>query len=122
MQIDRPGGFENPVNLNNSQGHIHQIGEHRASRQAAVQRIDEINQRGITHILQFVKGRLRRFVRMKPVGLEKHIVVKVRIKRRIEINDIHRCVGNLLPHYRKIVAIEKAVIHSLSRYLPLKRR
>jgi len=75
-----------------------------------------------------IKGALSRLVPMPGVlkrldlrggllpvwGLEQHVVIRIRVERRVQLNEVNALGRDALPKHREVVAIKELVRHSPS--------
>ena len=129
VQIQAAGRFQYPAQLHQARRHHHQVGHHivaaypppqvrhhlldqRRHPQAADDFLLESPLR-LLRPLPSVAERLelRRGILPRPV-LKQDIVVGPGVKGRVQINQVHRFVGQVIPQQRQIVAIVKSVGHN----------
>ena len=128
VQVQAAGGFQDAAQLDQPRGHHHQISQHIAAAQKLAKGGHHIlDRRGGVRVQQdfLLKGAFR-FLRPVPsivkgadlgrgvlAGLfpEQDIVRGVGVKGRVEIDQVHRLVGKMFPHYLQVVAVVEGVGH-----------
>ena len=123
VQVDAAVGLQHPVQFCQARRHHGQVSHHVALPQEAAQRLHQVRQprRAAGHNVV-----VRRFGLRPPppsvaeggnlsLGMptavlpKQHVVVGVGVERRVQVNQVHAFVGNLLPEDRQIVAKVKLV-------------
>ncbi len=123
VQIKRPRGLQHAVQLQKPHGHHREICHHVVFLQKRPHRPQHFRRVGIARLHHLVKSLLGRLVSVPAIAkgfdlrlalvpvrrLEKHIIIRVGIERRIEIDEIDALVFDVLAQNGKVVAIKKRV-------------
>ena len=131
MEIEASGRFEDAMQFDQTRRHHRQIRHHRRGPQKAVQGLHHVHNGGVrTCVNKIVKGlggvgpipgvgegvKLR-LARLAGGLAEQHIVIRVGIERRVEINQINAGVGKNLPFAQPIqIVAEKEAVHADADY------
>src|SRR5438445_12174565 len=111
MQVKAAGRFENALKLNEAWSHHREIGHHRGMFQETVERFHQRRDRDVRTVVDELMISLRRVGPAPRVGesvelrlaylsarlAKENVVIGVRIKRWIEINQIDTLIGKLFP-------------------------
>ena len=128
-EVERAGGFENAVELEQAVGHHSEIGHHVVLAEETAERLHHLGDGGVGRVHQFVELALgllapmpRVFKRddlrlaLVPLGrFEEEIVVALGIKRRVEIDEVNGFGRDVVTQDVQVVAIVKGV-HGLVMY------
>lgn len=127
--LQRAGGFEDAVKLEQAVGHHSEVGHHDFLAEKFSERQHHLGSFGVLAVNDFVELALglfapmprifkRRDLRLALVALgrfEEEIVVALGVERRIEVDEVNGFGRKVLAHHLKVVA-EVELVHAKEFY------
>ena len=124
VEVERAGGFEDAVKLEQAVGHHGEVGHHVVLAEETAERLHHLGDVGVGRVDQFVELALglftpmprvfkRRDLRLALVSLgrfEEEIVVALGIERWVEVDEVNGFIFDVLAEHQQIVA-EVELVH-----------
>ena len=126
VQVDAPGRLHDPAEFNQAHRHHHQVRKHVVFAKNLAHRLDQVGELRMAaahHLfvsnLRFLEGPvpgifkchdLRRRLLAGLLLFEEDVVAGVAVERRVQVDQIHTCVGDVLAEHVKVVAKEQLVL------------
>ena len=130
MQIQAARRPQHPVQLHQSCRHHHHIGHHLVLADELAQRPHHLpyvrRRMGDQSVISLLgrpvpvpgvlEGRDLRLRTLPTLLPEEHVVSPVRVKRRVEVDEVNRLIGHVLAQNRQVIAIEQCVFGNRPRH------
>ena len=120
VQVQAAGRFQHPVQFHQARGHHHQVSHHLVLADESVHRVQHgghLHRRGLHHLPEealipvpgIVKRVDLRFALHAALVLEQHRIRPVAVERRVQVDQVHALVRNILLQNFQVIAIEQGV-------------